>query len=34
MTEPGTEYVQFSPIDKLRETEVVLMKNLQAMRGG
>ena len=32
--EPGTEYVQFSPIEDLRKTEVVMMKNMKAMQGG
>src|SRR5262249_52971326 len=31
--EPGTEYVQFSPADKLREVQVVLLKNVKAMMG-
>jgi hypothetical protein len=29
--EPGTQLVQFSPAPKLRETEAVMMKNMQAM---
>ena len=29
--EPGTQMVQFSPTRELRETEVVLMRNLDAM---
>lgn len=32
--EPGTEVVIFSPADQLRETEAVMMKNLQAMQAG
>ena len=32
--EEGTEFVQFSPADELRETEEVIMKNFQAMQGG
>jgi hypothetical protein len=30
--EPGTEYVQFSPTEELRETEAVMTRNMQAMR--
>jgi hypothetical protein len=30
--EPGTQIVQFSPTRQLRETEAVLMKNMQAMK--
>jgi glyoxylate utilization-related uncharacterized protein len=30
--EPGTQIVQFSPVKELRETEAVLLKNLQAMQ--
>jgi len=30
--EPGTETVMFSPAEELRETEAVMMKNLQAMQ--
>jgi hypothetical protein len=30
--EPGTEFVQFSPSTELRETEAVIMKNMQAMQ--
>ena len=30
--QPGTTIVQFSPTDKLRETETVMAKNMQAMR--
>src|SRR5205809_7742073 len=32
--EPGTEFVQFSPSAELRETEAVIMKNMQAMQAG
>jgi mannose-6-phosphate isomerase-like protein (cupin superfamily) len=32
--EPGTEIVQFSPTDELRETEAVMAKNMQAMQAG
>lgn len=32
--EPGTKVVQFSPKEELRRTEAVMMKNMQAMRGG
>jgi glyoxylate utilization-related uncharacterized protein len=31
-TEPGSEYVQFSPADELRKTSEVIMRNLQAMQ--
>ena len=27
--EPGSEYVQFSPTDELREVSAVIMKNMQ-----
>jgi Cupin domain len=30
--EPGTEVVMFSPAEELRETEAVMMKNMQAMQ--
>jgi hypothetical protein len=30
--EPGTEIVLFSPADQLRETEVVMARNMQAMQ--
>ncbi|HJZ61691.1 MAG TPA: cupin domain-containing protein [Miltoncostaeaceae bacterium] len=30
--QPGTEVVMFSPADELRETEAVMMGNMQAMR--
>ena len=30
--QPGTEIVMFSPAEELRETEAVLMKNMQAMQ--
>ena len=33
-TEPGTEYVQYSPVDELRKTSEVIMQNLQAMQAG
>jgi hypothetical protein len=33
-TEPGSEYVQFSPADELRKTSEVIMRNLQAMQAG
>jgi quercetin dioxygenase-like cupin family protein len=29
----GTEIVMFSPADQLRETEAVMMKNMEAMQG-
>jgi len=32
--EPGSELVQFSPTQQLRETEAVLMKNVEAMQPG
>jgi hypothetical protein len=32
--EPGSEILQFSPTKELRETEAVLMKNVQAMQAG
>ena len=32
--EPGTEFVSFSPSEELRTAEAVMMKNMQAMRGG
>jgi hypothetical protein len=32
-TEPGTEIVQFSPTEELRDVEVVMAKNMQAMLG-
>ena len=31
--EPGTEVVMFSPAEELRETEAVMMKNMQEMQG-
>ena len=31
--EPGTEVVMFSPADELKETEAVIMKNMQEMQG-
>jgi hypothetical protein len=30
--EPGTEIVVFSPAEELRETEAVMMRNMQAMQ--
>jgi Cupin domain len=30
--EPGTECVQFSPTDALRETEAAIMRNMQALQ--
>ena len=33
-TEPGTEYVQFSPTEELRVTEAAIMQNMQAMQTG
>jgi hypothetical protein len=30
--EPGSEVVMFSPAEQLRETEAVMMKNMEAMR--
>ena len=32
--EPGTEVVLFSPAEELRETDAVVMKNMQAMQAG
>jgi len=32
--EPGTEIVQFSPVEALQKTQAVMMKNLKAMQGG
>jgi hypothetical protein len=32
--EPGTEIVQFSPAEELRQTTEVIMKNMQAMQAG
>jgi hypothetical protein len=32
--EPGTEFVTFSPTEELRETEAVMMKNMEAMQAG
>jgi hypothetical protein len=31
--QPGTEIVMFSPAEELKETEAVMMKNMQAMQG-
>jgi hypothetical protein len=32
--EPGTEIVQFSPAEQLRETVAAMMRNMQAMQAG
>jgi mannose-6-phosphate isomerase-like protein (cupin superfamily) len=32
--EPGSEYLQFSPTDKLKEVSEVIMKNMQEMQAG
>jgi glyoxylate utilization-related uncharacterized protein len=32
--EPGTEVVFFSPAEELRQTEAVMMKNMEAMQAG
>jgi mannose-6-phosphate isomerase-like protein (cupin superfamily) len=32
--EAGTEFVQFSPAEQLREVEETIMKNMKAMQGG
>ena len=32
--EPGTEFLQFSPAEELRQTSEVIMKNMQAMQSG
>lgn len=32
--EPGTEVVFFSPAGEMRETDAVVMKNMEAMRAG
>ena len=32
--EPGTEIVQFSPAEELRQTTEVIMKNMQGMQAG
>ena len=32
--EPGTEFVMFSPAEALRETDAVMMKNMQALQAG
>jgi mannose-6-phosphate isomerase-like protein (cupin superfamily) len=32
--EAGTEYLQFSPSEELRQTSETIMKNMQAMQGG
>jgi hypothetical protein len=33
-TEPGSEYLQFSPAEELRRTSEVIMHNMQAMQAG
>ena len=33
-TEPGTEYLQFSPAEELRRTSEVIMGNMQALQAG
>jgi hypothetical protein len=33
-TEPGSEYLQFSPAEELRKTSEVIMQNMQAMQAG
>jgi len=32
--QPGSEVVMFSPAEAIRETEAVMMKNMQAMQPG
>jgi hypothetical protein len=32
-TEPGTEYLQFSPSEELRPTSEAIMKNFQSLQG-
>jgi hypothetical protein len=32
--EPGTEYLQFSPAEELRQTSEVIMRNFQALQAG
>ena len=32
--EPGTEFLQFSPAEELRQTSEVIMKNMQGMQAG
>jgi hypothetical protein len=32
--EPGSEYLQFSPSDELRQVSAVIMKNMQEMQAG
>lgn len=32
--DPGSELMQFSPTEELRETEAVLMRNIQALQAG
>ena len=34
LQESGTEFVMFSPAEELRETEAVMMRNMQAMQPG
>jgi hypothetical protein len=33
-TEPGSEFVQFSPTKELRETQAVMRDNMQALQAG
>jgi quercetin dioxygenase-like cupin family protein len=33
-TEPGSEYVQFSPAEEMRRTSEAIMNNMQALRAG
>ena len=33
-TEPGSELVQFSPAEELKQTEEAIMRNMQAMQAG
>ena len=33
-TEPGSEYLQFSPTDELRTTNEAIMRNMRAMQPG
>jgi mannose-6-phosphate isomerase-like protein (cupin superfamily) len=32
--EPGTQIVQFSPTEELRQTDAAIMRNMQAMQAG
>jgi hypothetical protein len=32
--DPGSEFVQFGPTKELRETQAVMKKNIDTMRGG